>query len=161
MDLVGVFASLGQDRSVRLVETVSISALRTFGVYEAIKVRSRLRKLNRQKLQTASPALWRRITEGDSDLARDLAQAVLVSHIALVAEVLDSLGIEHDGNGFYSKDEDHSGKFKPGWPSTVLGHFGERYPRDVVLLYINYLGWETGVLESPFLGPLGEARTAA
>ena len=153
MDLVGVFRALGQERCSRLVRSISIGAIRTFKLYEAIKVRSRLRTLNRQKLRAAVPKLWARIDGGDADLAHDLAQAVLVSHIALVVGVLDSLGIEHDGNGFFSKDADHSDKFGPGWPEAALRQFGEGHPPEVVLLYINYLGWETGCLDQPFLGP--------
>ena len=152
MDLVDVYQALGQERSSRLIRTVSIGALKTFGVYEAVKVRSRLQRLNRQKLRLAAPKLCKRISEGDAGLARDMAQAVLVSNIPLLVEVLDQLGIEHDGNGFFDKDGDFSDKLAPGWQDEVYAKCKEKYDEDVVLLYINHLGWETASADEPFLG---------
>ena len=153
MDLVGVFEALGQERCIRLVRTISIGALRTYGVYGAIKIRSRLHTLNRQKLRASSPKLWKRIAEGDADLARDLSQGVLVSNIPLVVAMLDFLDIEHDDNGFFAKDADYSEQFSPGWAGTVFEEFSGRYSEDLILLYINHLGWETSVLDGPYLGP--------
>lgn len=153
MDLVGVYAALGQDRCTRLVRTISIGALRTYGVYQAIKVRSRLHTLNRQKLRAVSQKLWKRIAEGDADLARDLSQGVLVSNIPLVVAVLDFLNIEHDDNGFFAKDADYSHQFASGWPEAVFREFSGRFSDDLVLLYINHLGWETGALDIPYMGP--------
>ena len=156
MDLVRVYAALGQDRCIRLVRTISIGALRTYGVYEAIKIRSRLHTLNRQKLRAVSAKLWKRIADGDADLARDLSQGVLVSNIPLVVAVLDHLGIEHDDNGFFAKDADYSQQFASGWTESVFKEFTGRYSEDLVLLYINHLGWETGALDSPYMGPGAE-----
>ena len=161
MDLVGVFKALGREPCVKLVRSVSIGALRTFGVYEAIKIRSRLRTLNRQKLRTVAPKLWIRIADGDTDLAHALSQAILVSNIPLITGVLDFLKIEHDGNGFYSKDADHAENLRPGWADAVLERFGDRYPRELVLLYINYLGWETATLDEVFAGAGAEAAGEA
>ena len=152
MDLVEVYQVLGQERCKSLVRTVSISALKTFKVYEAIKVRSRLSRLNRMKLRAAAGKLWQRVADGDEDLARDLSQAVLVSNIPMIVEVLDYLEVEHDGNGFFSKDSDHSDKLSGDWPTRAFAHCKDRFDSDVVLLYINYLGWETDSLSAPFLG---------
>ncbi len=160
MNLVGVYESLGQERCGQLVRAISIGALRTYGVYEAVKVRSRLHTLNRQKLRAASPKLWKRIAEGDADLARDLSQAVLVSNIPLIVAVLEFLGIEHDENGFFAKDADYSEQLASGWAGSVFEQFSGRYPEDLVLLYINHLGWETGTLDSPYTGPDKEASGA-
>ncbi len=160
MDLAQVYQALGEGRSDRLVRTVSIGALKTYGVYEAIKIRSRLHTLNRQKLRAAAPKMWQRIAQGDSDLARELTQAVLVSNIVLIVEVLDLLGIEHDENGFFEKDADYTKQLASGWERTVFDRFRERYPEELVLLYINHLGWETGVLEQPYLGGTADAPAA-
>ncbi len=160
MDLVDVYAALGQERCVRLVRTISIGALRTFGVYEAVKIRSRLHTLNRQKLRAAAPKLWKRITEGDIGLSRDLSQGILVSNIPLVVGVLDFLGIEHDGNGFFSKDSENAELLVSGWPEKVYEEFVKRFPEELVLLYINYLGWETETLDQPFAATQVEAPAA-
>lgn len=157
MDLVEVYSALGQERCRLLVRAISIGALRTYGVYEAIKIRSRLRRLNRQKLRASSAKLWKRITEGDQALAHDLSQAVLVSNIPLIVEVLDLLGIEHDENGFYARGTDHSKQLGQGWPDRVCTEITGQYPNHLLLLYINHLGWETGTLESPFLGSASES----
>ncbi len=161
MDLVEVYQALGQERSNRLIRTVSIGALKTFGVYEAVKVRSRLQRLNRQKLRMAAPKLWKRISEGDAGLAREMAQAVLVSNIPLIVEVLEQLGIEHDGNGFFDKDGDYSDRLAEGWQGEVFAKCREKYDEDVVLLYINHLGWESGTAEEPFLGQAGADQPSA
>lgn len=153
MDLVGVYSALGQRGCNKLVRTISIGALRTYGVYEAIKIRSRLHTLNRQKLRASSPKLWKRIADGDEALARDLSEGVLVSNIPFIVAVLDFLGIEHDGSGFFPGDTDSMNRLTPGWASKVFGEFSGRYPDDLVLLYINHLGWETSTLKAPYLGP--------
>ena len=160
MELAEVYVALGQDRTVRLARTISIGALKTYGVYEGIKIRSRLHKFNRQKLRAAAPKLWRRISSGDGGLARDFSQAVLVSNIPLIIEVLDLLEIEHDENGFFAKDSDYSEQLSSNWPDTVSESVAGRYPEELVLLYINHLGWETGTLDEPFLGSLAEAPAA-
>ena len=152
MGLAEVYVALGQERTSRLARTISIGALKTFGVYKRLKIRSRLHKLNRQKLRAAAPKLWRRITAGDGDLARELSQAVLVSNIPLMVDVLDLLEIDHDENGFFAKDFDYSEQLSGGWAKRVSEEFSDRYSEDLVLLYINHLGWETGMLDEPFVG---------
>ncbi len=147
-----MYEALGRERSCALVKSVAMGAIRRFGVYRAIKVRSRLRTLNRQKLRAIAPRLWGRIQAGDTGLARDLSQAVLVSNIPVMVAVLDLLGIKHDGSGFFDKDGDYRDKFTDGWEARVSEHCKGRFDDDLVLLYINHLGWEAGVLDSPYLG---------
>ena len=153
MELTQVYEAFGRDRTSGLVRSVSLGALRTYGVYEAIKVRSRLRTLNRQKLRAAAPRMWEQIKGGDADLARDLSQAVLVSNIPLIIEVLDLLEIEHDDNGFFDKDGDYSGQLSEGWQRRVVEHCKDRFDPDLVLLYVNHLGWELQALDEPYLEP--------
>ncbi len=151
MELTAVYRAFGSDRTCKLVRSVSLGALRTYGVYEAIKVRSGLRRLNRQKLRDAAPRMWQQIKDGDADLARDLSQAVLVSNVPLVVEVLDLLGIEHDGNGFFAREGDYSGQLFDGWAERAFAHCRDRFDTDLVLLYINHLGWEMKALAEPYL----------
>ena len=152
MELAEVYVALGQDRTVQLARTISMGALRRFGVYEGIKIRSRLKKFNRQRLRAAAPTLWRRIASGDTGLARELSQAVLVSNTPLIVEVLDLLEIEHDENGFFDRDFDYSAQLTSDWADKAFEAFRTRYPEELVLLYINHLGWETDSLDRPFLG---------
>lgn len=161
MDLAEVYQALGQERVAGSVRTISMGALKTFGVYKAIKVRSRLSKLNRLNLQRAAGRLWQRVADGDTDLGRDLAQAILVSNIPLISEVLDFLEIEHDGNGLISMDSDHSESLSDGWADRVFAHCKDRFDQDLLLLYINYLGWETEALDAPFLGHDSDSEPTA
>ncbi len=161
MELGAIYEAFGRDRSCKLVRSISLGALKTYGVYEAIKVRSRQRTLNRQKLRAAAPQMWERIKDGDADLARDLSQAVLVSNIPMIIVVLDLLEIEHDDNGFFAKDSDYSSQLSEGWDQRVFDNCKDNYDEDLVLLYINHLGWETGVLEAPFLGATETAGAEA
>ncbi len=152
MKLTDAYRALGQSRFDALVGAVSMGALKTFSVYENFKVRSRLGKLNRQRLRRAAPKLWERITGGDGDLARDFAQAVLVSNIDFVVSVLDFLEIPHDANGFFDKDANPGEKLKNGWRQKVFDEFRERHGEALVLFYINHLGWEMDKSGEPFTG---------
>ena len=49
----------------------------------------------------------------DEEFGRDLAQAVLVSHLDLIGAVLDFLGVPHE-NGFFAKDMDPKPYFTEG-----------------------------------------------
>lgn len=152
MTLTDAYRALGRPRFDTLVGAVSIGALKTYSVYEGFKARSRLGKLNRQRLRRAAPRLWARIAEGDSGLARDFAQAVLVSNIDFVVSVLDFLEIPHDGNGFFDKDANPGEKLSNGWRQRVFDEFRGRRGEALVLFYINHLGWEMGRAEEPFTG---------
>ena len=152
MNLIDAYRALGQPRFETLADGVSMGALKTYSVYAGFKARSRLGKLNRQRLRRAAPNLWRRIADGDSGLARDFAQAVLVSNIAFVVNVLDFLEIPHDGNGFFDKDANPGEKLNDGWRQRVFDEFRGRHDEALVLFYINHLGWEMGRADEPFTG---------
>lgn len=147
-----MFRGLGREQFDELIGYVSMGALRTYKIFESVKVRSRLLKLNRQKLRAASGKLWDRIIEGDEPLAAELAQAMLVSRLQLVVDVLDFLGIEHDGNGFFDKGEDDLEALSDGWQQRIYDEFKDKQPSGLVLLYINHLDWETKNSDEPFLG---------
>ena len=93
MELTEVFQALGRSSLQELIEGISMGRLRTYDVYDSLKVRAHLSKLNRERLRRAVPRLWGRLEKGDQDLARELAQGILVSNLPFVVEALDFLEI--------------------------------------------------------------------
>ena len=141
MQLCDVFLELGEDRFSQLVGAISIGRLKTFQLYERFKTRSHLAKLNVETLRKAAPRLWSRLKDRNDDYATDLAQAVLVSHLDMIVEVLNFLTIPHD-DGFFAKDLDAKPYLTEGWEARVFDRFHENYPEGLLLFYINHLGWE-------------------
>lgn len=152
MELSEIYAGLGRERFDEVLASVSMGSLKTFQVYETFKVRTRLSKLNRDRLRKAGPRLWARIAEGDEDVAKEIAQGALVSNMEFVVEALDFLGIAHDGSGFFDKDAEASEKLTEGWQGRLFSEFRERFSEALVLLYINHLDWEMGEPTEVFLG---------
>jgi len=149
MQLCDVYLDLGQDLFGQLVRSISIGKLKTYQIYEGFKVRAHLQKVNTETLRKATPRLWARIGEPDEDLAKDLAQAVLVSHLDMITAVLDFLGVPHE-NGFFAKDMDPKPYFTDGWEDRLLDKFRGVYPEALILFYINHLRWELLAAPSPF-----------
>jgi hypothetical protein len=143
MQLCEVFRALGEARFGELVRHISISRLRTFRLFDRLKARAHLAKLNAETLRKAAPRLWARLTERDDEFAKDLAQAILVSNLDMIVAVLDYLGIPNDG-GFFAKDEDPKQHLEEGWQQRVYEKFRGQYPEATLLFYINHLAWETG-----------------
>ena len=141
MQISEVYLGLGAEAFGQLIRTVSIGKLRTYQIYEGLKIRARLQKLNTESLRKAVPRFWERITSGDEDFGKDLAQAVLVSHLELVTATLDFLGVPHE-NGFFSKDMDPKPYFTDGWETKVYEHFRGQFPDALLVFYINHLRWE-------------------
>ena len=141
MEISEVYQGLGQDAFTQLIRGISIGKLRTYQIYEGFKVRARLHKLNTEALRKSAPKFWERTMGGDEEFGRDLAQAILVSHLDLIAAVLDFLGIPHE-NGFFSKDMDAKPYFTEGWEGRVFEKFRTGYSEPLVLFYINHLRWE-------------------
>lgn len=150
MELSEVYVALGKERFDELIGQISMGSLRTYQLVESFKVRARLNKLNRERLRKATPQLWERLKEGDEDLASELAQAVLVSNIEFVVEVLDFLEIPHDA-GFYDKNSPVAEKLTEGWQKRVWDEFRARRPEALILLYINHLDWELAEPSPPFV----------
>ena len=71
-------------------------------------------------------------------LARDLAQAILVSHLEMIVAILDFLGVPHE-NGFFAKDMDPKPFFTEGWEDRVYQNFRERFPEPLLVFYVNHL----------------------
>jgi hypothetical protein len=141
MEISDVYLGLGQDAFAHLIRGISIGKLKTYQIYEGFKVRAHLQKVNTETLRKAVPRLWTRISERDEEFARDMAQAVLVSHLDMITAVLDFVGVPHEG-GFFAKDLDATKYFNEGWEVRVFEHFHSTYPEALLLFYINHLRWE-------------------
>jgi hypothetical protein len=149
MDLSQVYVALGQDSFGQMVRGISIGKLKTYQIYEGFKVRAHLAKLNTEALRKAAPRFWTRVSENDEEFAKELAQAVLVSHIDMIIAVLDFLGVPHE-NGFFAKDMDATKYFTEGWEVRVRENFRTTFPDALVVFYINHLRWELLKSEQPW-----------
>ena len=149
MQLCDIFLRLGEDNFQQLVRSISIGRLRTYQMFDVIKTRLHLNKLNSETLRKATPRLFARLQENDEAFATDLSQAILVSHLELIKAVLDHLGVPHD-DGFFSKDTDVSTYLKEGWQQSVWEHFHATHNTAALLFYINHLAWEIAKAEDVF-----------
>ncbi len=149
MKLSDAFLAQGEQGFADLLRRVSISRLKTYQLYEPLKVRTHLHKLNSETLRKAAPRLWERLGQGDEDLASDLAQAVLVCHLDMIIATLDLLGIPHQ-DGFFAKDADVSPFLTEGWQQRAYDALRDRFPPQVLAFYLNHLGIETGKAQELF-----------
>ena len=141
MQISDVYLGLGQEDFGQLIRGISIGKLKTFQIYEGFKVRAHLHKVNTDILRKAAPRFWERIAGGDTEFAKDLAQAILVSHLDLIGAVLDFLGVPHE-SGFFAKDMDPKPFFTEGWENRVVEKFRNTYSEPLLIFYINHLRWE-------------------
>ena len=102
--------------------------LKTYQLFDRVKTRLHLSKLNSETLRKSAPRVWTRIEEHDDDFATDLSQAILVSHLDMIKAVLDHLGVPHE-DGFFAKDADVAGYLKEGWQQRRLGEISRRRSR--------------------------------
>jgi hypothetical protein len=105
--------------------------------------------VNTEFLRKSVPRFWARIAGREEDFAKDLAQAVLVSHIDMITAVLDFMGVPHE-NGFFAKKMDPKPYFTEGWEDRVFEKFRGQYPESLLLFYINHLRWETLGASEPY-----------
>jgi len=141
MGISDVYVGMGRDAFERLVRSVSIGKLKTYQMYEGFKVRAHLPKVNTELLRKSVPRFWTRVEACDEDFGRDLAQAILVSHLEMIVAILDFLGVPHE-NGFFAKDMDPKPFFTEGWEDRVYQKFREGYPEPLLVFYVNHLRWE-------------------
>src|SRR5581483_6749563 len=141
MLLTEIFLGQGADSFVQLLRNISIGKLKTFQLYDRMKARLHLAKLNSENLRKAAPRLWARLQDKDEEFASDLSQAILISHLGMIKAVLDELGIPNE-DGFFAKDIDGSKYLTDGWQQKAYEKFKATYPNAVLLFYINHLGWE-------------------
>lgn len=150
MQMCGVLLALGPDVFRELVRGISIGKLKTYQIYERFKLRARLTKLNSESLRKAEPKFWARIEAGEEDFATDLSQVLLLSHLDMIVDVLNFLGIPNE-QGFFDKDLKPDQYLTEGWQARVFDHFSGKYQREVLLFYINHLDWELNKTEQVFL----------
>jgi hypothetical protein len=141
MEISEVYLGMGQDVFERLVRSVSIGKLKTYQMYEGFKVRAHLSKVNTELLRKSVPKFWARISEHDEDFGRDLAQAILISHLEMIGAILDFLKLPHE-NGFFAKDMDPKPFLTEGWEERVYQEFRGKFPDALLVFYVNHLRWE-------------------
>jgi hypothetical protein len=150
MQLSDVFLQLGEEHLRQLVRGISIGKLRTYQLYDRFKTRTHLPKVNTENLRNAIPRFWQRLEAHDGEFATDLSQAILISHLDMVAAVLNFLGIPNQ-EGFFEKDLDAKPYLTEGWQARALDKFRGEYPESLLLFYINHLDWELGGARQAFL----------
>ncbi len=155
IQLSDVFRSIGEQAFHTLVRTISVSRLKTYQLYGTLKARAGAPKLNVEWLRRLAPRFWQRIQDGDEELAGELAQAILVSNLDMVIDVLNFLGIPHR-DGFFEKDLDVTGLLQGDWQARAFEHFRSKYPEPLLIFYLNHLAREVSRAEEVFL-PKGEA----
>jgi hypothetical protein len=144
MQLADIFLGLGEDSFAQTVRSISLGKLKTFQLFERMKTRLHVHKLNTETLRKAAPRCWERLSQPDSDdCATELSQAILISHLDMIKAVLDEIGIPHE-DGFFLKDLDATQYLTEGWEQRVYAKFKGAYPEGLLLFYINHLGWELG-----------------
>ncbi len=150
MQLSDVFLELGEERLGQLLRAISIGKLRTFQLYDRFRIRTHLPKVNTELLRKSAPKFWRRLGEHDEEFATDLAQAILVGHLEMIAAVLNFLGIPNE-EGFFAKDANVKESLTDGWQERVLAEFSGKHDASLLLFYINHLGWESAGQQQIFL----------
>jgi hypothetical protein len=149
MQISAIFLSLGESAFSQMLRGISIGKLKTFQLYDRMKVRLHLPKLNSESIRKAEPKLWARLADGDEEFATELSQAILVSHLNMIKAVLDELGIPNE-DGFFAKDIEASKYLTEGWEQRIFEKFKASYPQAVLLFYLNHLGWELNQSEKVF-----------
>jgi hypothetical protein len=149
MQLSDIFLGLGEETFQQLMRAVSIGRLKTYQIFDRVKARLHLTKLNSETLRKAAPRIWTRLQERDEEFAADVAQTILVSHLDMIRAVLDFLEIPHE-DGFFAKDADVASHLTEGWRERVWEKFHATFPPAALLFYINHLAWEMAKAEEVF-----------
>lgn len=141
MQLSDIFRGLGRESLDELLRAISLGKLKTYQLFDRVKTRLHLAKLNQESLRRAAPRLWTRLEEKDGQLAVDLSQAILVSHLDMIVTVLDYLGVPHS-DGFFDKDAKVAEHLTGDWQQRAYDNFGAKYPAAVLVFYLNHLAHE-------------------
>lgn len=156
MELADIYAGLGLPVFRDLLKQISLGKLKTFQMFERIKVRLHLTKLNAEVLQKSAPRQFDRITKDrEVELATELAQAVLVCHMGMIVDVLNLLGVPHQ-DGFFEKDANLAGHLSGDWQQKAWSAFETKYPKSVLAFYLNHLAMEVAP-DLPVFVPAGLA----
>ena len=151
MELSSIYTGLGEEAFGRLLRSISMGKLKTYQLFERMKIRLHLAKINAETLQKARGKLFARLVADDKELANDLAQSILVCHLDMIIDVLNFLGIPHE-EGFFAKETDVSTFLKGDWQKRSYDEFKEKYSPDVLAFYLNHLAAES-VKEAVFFNP--------
>ncbi|MCX6591257.1 MAG: hypothetical protein NTZ56_07005 [Acidobacteria bacterium] len=154
MRLSEVYLGLGEQTLGDLLRVVSIGRLKSFQLYERLKVRFHLNKLNSETLRKSAPKFWQRLKDGDEEFASELAQAILVSHLDMIVAILNYLGVPHS-EGFFEKDLNATQYLTGDWQQRAYNEFRGQFPEKAVLFYLNHLGWE--MVQAPIFLPVETA----
>lgn len=150
MQLSDIFVRLGEDQFQQMLRSVSLGKLRTYQLFDPFKTRLHVQKLNTETLRKIGPRTWARLQEeGSADLATELSQAILISHMDMIQAVLNELGIPHQ-DGFFEKDADMSKYLSGAWQQQAWDRFKGSYPAAALLFYLNHLNWEVAKAEDVF-----------
>ena len=149
MQLCDIFLRLGEPRFEELMRSISVGKLKTYQLYDRIKTRLHVAKLNSESLRKCAARNWSRIEERDDEFASDVSQAILVSHLDMIKAVLDHLGVPHE-EGFFAKDADVAKFLTDGWQQAAWEKFHGTFPPAPLLFYINHLAWEIAKAEDVF-----------
>ena len=150
MPISDVFLGLGQERLAACVRHISLGKLRTFQLFERFKVRAHLTKLNQESLRKVAPRFWTRIEAREEEFAVELSQVILVSHMDMIVDVLNHLGVPHT-DGFFDKEAEIAKHLAGDWQQKAYDAFSSKYPEAVLLFYLNHLGHEVKQEWSVFL----------
>src|SRR5581483_5413912 len=127
MQLSEIYRGSGQAAFTEIVRSISIGKLKTYQLYDRMKVRLHVAKLNSENLKKIAPRLWERINENDDALATELGQAILVSHLDMIVA---AQSIEY-------------ALLPPfGEIRRVLDALRGKFPESLIVFYINHLAWE-------------------
>ncbi len=149
MQVSDIYLGLGQDRFEQLLRSISMGRLKTYKLYDRMKLRLHLSKLNSEMLRKAAPRIWTRIESRDEEFSTELSQAILISHFDIITSVLDHLGVPHE-EGFFAKDTDVAAILKEGWQQSAWDAFKDKFAQAPLLFYINHLGWEVANAKEVF-----------
>lgn len=156
MVLSQIYESLGTERFADLLRTISMGKLKTYQLYERLKIRLHVQKLNSETLKKISYRLYERIQQGDQDLATELAQAILLCNMDVVVDVLDHNGIPHE-DGFFAKELDPKEHLKDNWRENTFQALREKYSPALLVFYLNHLAFELSAGEDVFTPDLATA----
>lgn len=141
MVLLDIYLRLGEAAFGQLLRSISLGRLRTYQLFDRVKTRLHLQKLNSEGLKKAAPRAWQRLVDGDDTLGQELSQAILISNIDMIKAVLDFLTIPHE-DGFFAKEINAEEYLTEGWQQRVFTHFQGQFPEPVLVFYVNHLGLE-------------------
>lgn len=141
MRLADAYGALDAGQLDAVLRSISLSKLKTYQLFERLKIRLHVAKLNNEALRKIGSRVAERIAGGDEELAAELGQAILISHMDLVMDVLNHLGIPHE-DGFFSKEIDPASYLKEGWREGAYEALREKHPGHLLTFYLNHLSFE-------------------